>query len=179
MIETSVLLCYNKEGVSVDMDFVSSLISCEKAIKTAPRKNMYTDQKNEFTFRNDFTCISDNGETFEVFMRMNKKLPYLFSIGLRYRSVDGTFTLCRYNGKHPHRNKIANRDRLNDFHIHKLYDVQLSDGTDNSLDAETTTAYATFDEALFAFLSDCHIKNWQKYFPDLEDTIGQMRLDGV
>jgi len=140
---------------------------------------MYADQKNEFTFRNDFTCVSDQGDIFEIFMRMNKKLPYLFSIGLRYRSKSGTFTICRYNGKHPHRNKIANREYLNDFHIHRLYDEQLSDGTDSSIDAEPTGAYATFDEALFSFLNDCNIRGWEKYFPDLESTIGQMRLDGV
>lgn len=163
----------------MDSAVVSSLIECEKSIKSPPKKAMYADQRNEYTLRNDFTCVSDDGKMFEVFMRMNIELPYLFSIGLRYRSESGTFTICRYNGKHFHKNKISNRDSWNDFHIHKLFDRQLSNGTDNSLDAETTTKYATFDEALFAFLNDCHIKNWQQYFPDLENTIGQLRLDGV
>ena len=158
---------------------VSSLIECEKRIKTPPKKTMSLDQRNNFTFRNDFTCMSDDGKMFEVFMRMNTKLPYLFSIGLRYRSEEGIFTLCRYNGKHPHKNKIGDHDRLNDFHIHKLYDRQLANGTDSSLDATATKAYATYEEALFAFLNDCHIRDWRKYFPDLEDTIGQLRLDGV
>lgn len=67
---------------------VSSLIECEKRIKTPPKKTMSLDQRNNFTFRNDFTCMSDDGKMFEVFMRMNTKLPYLFSIGLRYRSED-------------------------------------------------------------------------------------------
>lgn len=163
----------------MDSSVVSSLIECEKAIKSPPKKAMYADQRNEYTLRNDFTCVSDDGKMFEVFMRMNTELPYLFSIGLRYRSESGTFTICRYNGKHFHKNKISNRDSWNDFHIHKLFDRQLSNGTDNSLDAETTIKYATFDEALFAFLNDCHIRNWQQYFPDLENTIGQLRLDGV
>ena len=163
----------------MDSSVVSSLIECEKSIKYPPKKAMYADQRNEYTLRNDFTCVSEDGKMFEVFMRMNTKFSYLFSIGLRYRSESGTFTICRYNGKHFHKNKISNRDSWNDFHIHKLFDRQLSNGTDNSLDAETTTKYATFDEALFAFLNDCHIRNWQQYFPDLENTLGQLRLDGV
>lgn len=163
----------------MDTALVRSLISCNKTIKTAPKKAMAVDQRNDFTFRNDFTCVSADGEAFEVFMRMNRKFPYLFSIGLRYRSEDGTITLCRYNGKHSHRNKIANKDSFDAFHIHMLYDIQLSDGTDSCLDAKPTASYATYDEALYAFLNDCHIMNWQKYFPDLENTIGQMKLDGV
>lgn len=112
-------------------------------------------------------------------MKMNTKFPYLFSIGLMLRSEAGTFTICRYNGKHCHRNKVADKKVFDDFYIHKLYDEQLADGTEPSLDADTTRAYASFDEALLAFLNDCHIKNWQKYFPDLENTVGQMRLEGV
>ena len=163
----------------MDTALIDSLITCEKLIRTAPKKTMSTDPRNDFTFRNGFTCVSADGKVFEVFMRMNKKFPYLFSIGLCFRSENGTFIICRYNGKHPHRNKIANRNRLDNFHIHKLYDEQLTDGTDGSLDAEITEEYATFDEALFMCLNDCHIGNWQQYFPDLEDTIGQIRLDGV
>lgn len=158
---------------------ISSLISCEKKIKTAPRKTMSADPRNDFVFRNDFTCVSPEGIVFEVFMKMNAKFPYLFSIGLRYRAEEGAFTICRYNGKHQHRNKIANKDLFDDFHVHKLYDFQLSDGTDSSLDAEPTKAYASFDEALFTFLNDCHIKDWKKYFPDLENNIMQFRLDGI
>lgn len=163
----------------MDTELILSLISCEKEIKAAPKKTMSTDPRNDFVFRNEFTCVSKDGVTFEVFMKTNTKFPYLFSIGLRYRSQEGTFTICRYNGKHPHRNKIANKDRFDDFHIHRLYDIQLSDGTDSSLDAEPTKAYASFDEALFTFLNDCHIKGWEKHFPDLEVKIMQTRLDGV
>lgn len=163
----------------MDTALIDSLISCEKMIQSAPKKTMSTDPRNEFTFRNGFTCASADGKIFEVFMRMNRKLPYLFSIGLRFRSENGTFIICRYNGKHPHRNKIANKNHLDDYHIHKLYDEQLADGTDSSLDAEVTGEYATFNEALYVFLNDCRIKNWRKYFPGLEETIGQMRLDGV
>jgi len=163
----------------MDRELILSLISCEKVVKTAPRKTMTVDPRNEFTLRNDFACVSKDGKVFEVFMKMNTKLPYLFSIGLRYRSQEGTFTICRYNGKHPHRNKIANRDKFDDFHIHRLYDIQLSDGTDSSLDAEPTKAYVSFDEALFMFLNDCHINGWEKCFSDLENKVMQTRLDGV
>ena len=90
----------------MDSSVVSSLIECEKSIKYPPKKAMYADQRNEYTLRNDFTCVSEDGKMFEVFMRMNTKFSYLFSIGLRYRSESGTFTICRYNGKHFHKNKI-------------------------------------------------------------------------
>lgn len=163
----------------MDRLLISSLIECEKVIKTAPRKSMSVDPKNEFTLRNDFTCVSSDGKVFEIFMRVNTKLPFLFSIGLRYRSEDRIFTLCRYNGKHEHRNKIADRNKFDAFHIHKLYDQQLSDGLDSSIDAEVTEQYATFDEALYSFLVDCHIKDWEKHFPHLEDSISQLRMDGV
>lgn len=163
----------------MDSKLILSLISCEKEIKSAPRKVMAADPRNEFTLRNDFTCISKTGTIFEVFMRTNVKFPYLFSIGLRYKSPEGTFTLCRYNGKHLHRNKIANSNQFDDFHVHRLYDIQLSDGSDAILDAEPTKDYASFDEALFTFLNDCHIRGWEKYFPHLENNMMQTRLDGV
>lgn len=40
------------------MDLIDSLISCEKEIQSAPRKAMATDARNDFTLRNDFTCVS-------------------------------------------------------------------------------------------------------------------------
>ena len=158
---------------------VDSLICCAKTIKTPPRKTMIVDQRNEFTLRNDFTCVSEDGKIFEVFIRVNTKLSYLFSIGLRYRSDYGIVTLCRYNGKHPHRNKTANRDSLNDYHIHKLFDEQLASGTDSSIDAEATQRYVTYEEALYSFLNDCHICAWKNFFPDLEEKVSQYRIEGV
>ena len=163
----------------MERTLIAALISCKKTIKTAPKKTMLPDPRSELILRNDFSCVSEDGKAFDIFMRKNVKLPYLFSIGLRYRSNDGTFTLCRYNGKHSHKNKIGNREKLNTFHIHRLYDQQLSDGTDTSLDADPTTEYATFDEALYRFLQDCHIEDWEKYFPELEESINQLRLEGV
>lgn len=163
----------------MDTSFVSSLISCEKTIKTPPRKVMSVDPRNDYTLRNDFTCAAEDGKTFEVFMRMNTRLPYLFSVGLRYRSEDGIFTICRYNGKHGHRNKVSNNNSFDDYHIHKIFDEQLSNGQDSSLDAEPTAQYATFEEALYAFVHDCHIKDWEKHFPNLEEIISQVRIEGI
>lgn len=163
----------------MERDLISSLILCEKTIKTAPRKAMSVDPRNEFTLRNDFTCVSTDGKLFDVFMRANTKLPFIFSVGLRYRSNEGSITICRYNGKHPHRNKMANNEKLNDFHIHMLYDEQLADGSDSSIDATATKMYVTFDDALLCFLKDCHIIGWEKFFPDLEERTSQLRLDGV
>ena len=163
----------------MDRAFIEALISCPKRIKVPPKKQMTVDPRNNFTFRNDFTCISQDEKVFEIFLRNNTKLPFLFSIGLRYKSAQGTFLICRYNGKHPHRNKIADRTSFNDFHIHKLYDVQLSDDTAAMLDANATDRYITFEEALYAFLNDCNIEGWQEFFPNLEDRVSQLRLEGV
>lgn len=57
------------------MDLIDSLISCEKEIQSAPRKAMATDARNDFTLRNDFTCVSSDGKTFKAFMKMNTKFP--------------------------------------------------------------------------------------------------------
>ena len=151
----------------MERKIVDSLIACKKTIQTPPKTAMTQDQRNAFTLRNDFTCISEDGTVFDVFMRMNTNLPYLFSIGLRFHAENGIFTLCRYNGKHPHRNKIADRKQLFDYHIHRLYDEQLANGTDDNLDADATNRYTSFRDALRVFLQDCHIQDWQTYFHDL------------
>lgn len=160
-------------------EIVNALIHCAKTIKTAPKKTMTTDPKSEYTLRNDFSCLSEDGKQFDVFMRENAKLPYLFSIGLRYRAEEGAVILCRYNGKHPHRNKVADNSQFNNYHIHKIYDEQLSGGTDESLDADETNDYVTFDEALYCFLRDCNIREWKTYFPNLENEVNQMKIEGV
>jgi hypothetical protein len=162
-----------------DRRLVDSLIRCKKEVKSAPKKAMSLDSRNDYTYRNDFTCTSIDGKLFEVFMRVNTKLPYLFSIGLVYHSENGNFTLCRYNGKHFHKNKIGDQTSFNDFHIHKLYDAQLSNNLENSMDAEITTAYVTFDEALQKFLNDCNIYNWQHYFPNVVFNLNQLKMEGV
>lgn len=163
----------------MDRVLIDALISCPKRIKVPPKKQMTMDPRNNFTFRNDFTCVSQDEKTFEVFLRNNTKFPFLFSIGLRYKSEHGTFIICRYNGKHPHRNKIADHTSFDDFHVHKLYDIQLSDDTTAMLDADATDKYITFEEALYAFLNDCNIQNWREFFPDLEEQVNQYRLEGV
>ena len=130
--------------------------------------------------RNEFSCVSSDGQNkFEVFMRFNTVIPTVFSIGLKYQTESGTIIICRYNGKHYHKNKIGGHNDFNDYHIHMLYDHQLSDETEESLDAVQTNDYISFDEALFAFLFDCHIDNWQECFPELEDKINQLKLEGV
>lgn len=163
----------------MDRVIVDSLITCKKTILSAPKKSDYPDPRNSFTLRNDFTCQSDDNIEFEVFMRHNIKLAFIFSIGLKYKSQEGEFILCRYNGKHKHRNKIGDHNSFDSFHIHRLYDNQLTDNTSDELDAEVTKKYLTYDSALLAFLEDCHMDNWQKYFPNLELKVQQMKLGGV
>lgn len=159
-------------------NYVDELMKCQKTIVSKPLKNMKTDQQNEFILRNQFSCVSEDGQhQFEVFMRCHVNLRWIFSIGLRYKAELGTITICRYNGKHEHRNKIINHERFEGFHIHKLQDEQLSDDSSNSLDAELTRRYISFNEALYAFLSDCNIQDWQKYFPGLEMEINQLTLE--
>lgn len=163
----------------MERNIINELISCPKTVKVSPKRQMTADARNNFTLRNDFSCVSEDGKVFEVFLRCNTHMPQMFSIGLRYKSDQGTITICRYNGKHPHRNKVADKNQLDDFHIHKIYDSQLADASASSMDAEPTTRYITFDEALYAFLTDCNILNWQEYFPNLEETVNQLRWEGV
>lgn len=158
---------------------VESLIICGKKILSPPKKNDYPDARNIYTLRNDFSCKSDDGIEFEVFMRHNIKLAFIFSIGLKYKSPEGEFILCRYNGKHLHKNKIGDHNSFDNFHIHKLYDIQLSDNTSDELDAEVTKKYLTYNSALLAFLDDCHIEDWRRYFPNLEMQVQQLRIGGA
>lgn len=156
---------------------IESLIYCPKIITAKPKKAMYQDQRNNYTMRNDFSCASlDNKNTFEVFMRLNTEIATCFSIGLRYNSEEGAVTICRYNGKHPHRNKIGDKNEFNSYHVHMLYDHQLTSDLSDSLDAIETNKYLTFHEALHAFLNDCQIQKWDEYFPDLEDKVSQLTL---
>ena len=163
----------------MESKLVDELILCPKYIKVPPKKQMSADARNNFTLRNDFSCNSSDGKVFEVFMRLNTHMPHLFSIGLRYKSDQGTFIICRYNGKHLHKNKIGDKNEFDDFHIHKIFDSQLANNTATSMDAQATRKYVTFEEALYAFLIDCNVQNWQTYFPSLEDSVNQLRLEGM
>lgn len=163
----------------MERTIIDELISCQKTVKVPPKRQMTTDARNNFTLRNDFSCVSEDGRIFEVFLRCNTRMPQMFSIGLRYKSDQGTIMICRYNGKHIHRNKVADKNQFDNFHIHKIYDSQLADTSASSMDAEPTTKYITFDEALYAFLTDCNILNWQEHFPNLEETVNQLRWEGV
>jgi len=157
---------------------IESLFSCSKTVTDKPKMNMYQDQRNNYTIRNEFSCTSLDGKhKFEVFMRQNTELP-IFSIGLKYQQETKSITICRYNSKHQHKNKIGDQRKFEDFHIHMLYDHQLTDETSDSVDAIETAKYITFDEALHSFLIDCQIQGWQTYFPDLETKINQLRLGG-
>jgi len=157
---------------------IKSLVSCSKTITDKPKKSMYQDQRNNYTMRNEFSCVSLNGNhKFEVFMRQNTELP-IFSIGLKYQQETKSITICRYNSKHRHRNKVGDQDKFENFHIHMLYDHQLADESSDSADAIETNKYITFDEALYAFLTDCQIQGWQMCFPDLETKVNQLKLGG-
>ena len=161
-------------------DIIKFLLDCPKVVTVKPKRYVYQDQRSNYTMRNEFACVSLNGEhKFEVFMRFNTELSFVFSIGLVYHSKEGDITIARYNGKHNHKNKVADHDEFSDFHIHMLYDIQLTDDTADSIDAKETDKYITYDEALFAFLNDCNIQNWQTYFPDLENKINQLKIEGV
>ena len=161
-------------------EIIFSLISCSKTITGKPRKSMYKDKRSNFTLRNDFSCASIDGEKkFEIFMRINTEMPTIFSIGLQYQTESGYVTICRYNGKHMHKNKVDDSDEFNNYHIHTLFDHQLTDDTEDSIDAIQTDKYISFDEALFAFLTDCGIDDWQTHFPELESKINQLKIEGV
>lgn len=164
----------------MNREVIDQLISCPKVINHPPRKTMGQDPRNSYTMRNDFTCLSVDGKhQFSVFIRFNTVIPYIFSIGLKYKGEDGEMIICRYNGKHTHRNKVTDTNRLDDFHIHKLLDQQLTDGTSDSIDAEPTNRYVSFPEALCMFLCDCNVSGWELFFPDIELQATQTRLDGV
>lgn len=104
-----------------------------------------------------------DGGSFTLVLRHNITNPLDFSVVLVYEDPSGkTFTLRRYNGKHPsgHTNKWEKANGMSDFyfrnvcHIHTA--TQRYQEADYQIDgfAEPTTKYTDFKSAVESFIRD-------------------------
>jgi hypothetical protein len=110
------------------------------------------------------------GERFQVFTRVLVRLPENFSIGLIHDPPDGArLLLLRYNGQH---GPTAPFSRGGEWHatchIHRADARRVQHGLEAWGDGAPTQAWASYEQALCAFLLDVAVENWRDYYGHLD-----------
>lgn len=148
---------------------IKDLIACPKCIVEAPRRTMFL---TEGHYRNSLELRSIDGEhRFHVFMRKNVKFEENFTIGLEYIPGDGSGSIClfRCNGPHgEHMNEFESASHFFGYHIHIAKEEYVNSGYKSDKYAEITNRFATFQDALAYFVSECNIIDVEKYFPAIK-----------
>jgi hypothetical protein len=151
-------------------DLISNLISEEKVI-TEPPKKEFKDENHHL--RNDFQLMSPDGTNkYSVFIRKHITFLENFSIGLVYHSEEGTnLNLFRCNGNH---GEVV-LDILNPiphfgYHTHKITAELLENNINDPKQSESTSEYASYEQALNYFCRYINIKDADKYFPNINQT---------
>lgn len=147
-------------SILTDRD-IRDLIACPKNITEAPKQKM---TKYRGHLRNRMKLRSEDGShEFIVFMRINEDFDENFSIGLKYTPKDqkGEIDLIRCNG--PHGLHIS-FDHHTEFHVHIARVENIEKGIRPERDAEITTEYVTYQEALSFFIKTCNIRDASQYF---------------
>lgn len=113
----------------------------------------------------NFDVESENGASFEVYLRQNTRIAHSFSCGIFLKHpTAGTITLARYNGScHAHQNPLENGERI-DFrcHIHKATERYILAGRKPEHFAIATERYQDLDGAFWALIEDCNISGLEK-----------------
>lgn len=108
----------------------------------------------------DYTIVRDDGSSFYLKLRQNRKNPLDFSAILGYspNELNTVFKLTRYNGKsHEHRNVLEKEEPFYDFHIHKATErYQLAERKEEFY-AEITDRYSNLRGALRCLIDDCNV----------------------
>ncbi len=153
---------------------LDSFLSCEKQITQPPRKEMLQEHGHR---RNDMKLESSDGMTrFSAFMRINEKFPENFSIGLHYIPEDGSGPVCLIRCNGPHQESSDDEALLDHsesshhygHHIHRGKADNIEEGRIPERGAEPTSSYASYQGALKFFLKQCNVKDWTRYFPNLD-----------
>ena len=106
----------------------------------------------------ELNIVSETERNFKLIIRVNTIDMFDFSIILMYTDEQGkSYILRRYNGKHPHKNKLEGTT-LWDFHIHYATERYQQQGYRIESYAETTDSYSNWTEALNKMLDDCNFK---------------------
>ena len=147
---------------------IDALISCVKKISDPPKRELKLVGAH---WRNDMKLVAAkvDGE-FSVFIRRSEDFPENFSIGLIYDPKDGRgeIILIRCNGQHgvfggtfdPNHPHWA-------YHIHRATEATVAAGLRPEHHADTTEAYASFEEAMqhFVKLINLNSPEADKHFP--------------
>lgn len=152
---------------------IDSLISCPKIV-TVPMKREDREEKQHY--RNGFELVAEDGaHRFTCFTRILRRFPENFTIGLDYHHPEGgRFTLMRCNGDHgPHRNLVRDGSSFGGYHVHLATEEALNEECSVENFAVPTSAYASFEEALYHFLVQVNVRDRHQHFPKV---CGQMSL---
>ncbi|HWQ53726.1 MAG TPA: hypothetical protein VN442_08575 [Bryobacteraceae bacterium] len=146
---------------------IDQLIACPKTVSEPPRKALKADGAH---LRNDMKLTSTlDGSEFHVFMRISADFPENFSIGLRFLPHDGSgvITLLRFNGPHGEFNDHFDPHHPHsEFHVHKATETAMAAGLKAEKWAERSQEFASFAEALAAFLRTAAVVDADLYFGD-------------
>lgn len=152
-------------------DEIDQMIQCPKKVTSPPSRDFVVDGAH---LRQDAKLVATDGteSVFFVFVRKSIYFPENFSVGLVYSSKDGRpdITLIRCNGPHGAFNSGSGHDAAHPHfhtHIHRATEAALESGERAEKYAETTTAFATAEEAVRYFLREVNVEASEisKYFP--------------
>lgn len=108
----------------------------------------------------NYEVTSEEGASFEIYLRQNKKISHSFSCGILLRLPSGeAVTLARYNGScHPHTNPLEGGEKI-DFtpHIHRATERYIGIGRKPEHYAVASDAYSDLEGAFDTLLIDCNV----------------------
>ena len=144
---------------------IDNLIKCQKIIIEPPPQNMRVERGH---LKKDMKLQSvDSKHKFSAFMRINERFNENFSIGLIYIPMDDTpnLTLIRFNGPHgEYIHDLIDPHPHFGYHIYKVTEKTIQDGTTSEKFIELTEEYSTFDDAIRYFIRYTNIIDAHKYF---------------
>lgn len=150
---------------------IQALIGLPKTIVNKSPANGYREENGHRRCDLGLQSAGEIKRAFQVFIRQNLRLPWNFSIGLRYGVNEGrlnVITLARYNGPHGETSRTADGHYAMP-HIHYITGAELANGHTQPQEnrRELTVRYATFEEALRVFFQDTATGNYAQFFPEL------------
>lgn len=110
---------------------------------------------------NSLPLIRENGSSFRIITRLNKKYLSDFSVilGVINPKTGVLFRLRRYNGmpKRPHKNKIE-KQKIYGYHIHYATERYQKIGFDEDTFAEETNRYSDLEGAIQCLIQDANFE---------------------
>ena len=151
---------------------IDELISCNKKVTEAPKQKL---RLIGAYWRNDMKLVSDGKPgVFAVFFRKSEEFKENFSIGISYDRKDGSgeIVLLRCNGQHGVFGGSFDPQHPHwGYHIHRASEAAVNAGLKPEKQAELTTAYASYEEAVPYFLKLINLDSddSKKHFPESLD----------